>query len=70
MATDTLDESIEQVAQGVGYAASCTGISLGCYVNWLDQHANAVLALCGIGSLLIAIAGFGVSWYYKHRNSK
>jgi hypothetical protein len=56
---------IEHLAQGVGYAATTACAGLTCWVNWLDHHADAVIALSAIASALVAIAGFAVSWHYK-----
>lgn len=37
---------------------------------WLAEHQQAIGALCALGGLAIALAGFIVHWAYLHRGSK
>ena len=62
-------EPIAQIAQSIGYTATtlCTGLT--CWVNWLDHHADAVIAVSALASAAVAIAGFAVSFYYKRKAS-
>lgn len=57
-------EHIEQVATAVADKVTLGGASTG-VVGWLMD--NNVLGLIGV---CIALAGFVVNWYYKHKDDK
>lgn len=57
-------EHIEQVATAVADKATIGGAGTG-FLGWLME--NNVLGLLGV---LIALAGFLVNWYYKHKHYK
>lgn len=57
-------EHIEQVATTVADKVTITGASTG-VVGWIMN--NNVLGLIGV---CIALAGFLVNWYYKHKHYK
>lgn len=53
----------------VSYLASAAATIAGT-VTWLNDNAQAVGAICAIGGLVVAIATFGITWYYKRKESK
>lgn len=55
-----------QVAQKGGAAVATTG---GLWV-WLAENAQAIGVLCAMIGALVAIGGFLVNWYYRHKASK
>lgn len=57
-------DHIEQVATAVADKVTIGGASTG-FLGWLLD--NNVLGLIGVG---IALAGFLVNWYYKHKHYK
>lgn len=57
---------IAQTAERSGFALATGG---GAWA-WFAENAQAIGAVCALAGLLIAAAGFAVSWYYLHKKSK
>lgn len=59
-------QNVMQNATDVSYAASAIAAITGT-LTWLNDNAGAVGALCAIGGLIVAVATFGLNWYYKRK---
>lgn len=64
--TTTGAKVAQTVAQGAAVGGG-TGIAL---LPFLNENADAILALCGIGGFLIALAGLLIQWFYTHRRHR
>lgn len=58
-----------QVAQSAERLGSATAAGGGMWI-WLAENHEAIAALGVIIGAVVAVAGFGVHWWYLHRNSK
>ena len=59
-------DHVQQVADGMekGGAGVAVGSWIASGVSYLDHHAQAVLAVCGIVGMLVGVVGLLLKWAY------
>lgn len=65
MSTPLMQQVAVTAERGGGVLVASGGVWL-----WLAEHQQAIGALCALGGLVVALAGFFVHWAYLHRGSK
>ena len=64
------EQTVAQKAiAGMQYGGSTVAAGGG-FMAFLNENAQAIGALVGLGGLAVAVAGFGIGWIYKHKHYK
>lgn len=59
----------QKTIAGMQYGGSTVAAGGG-LMAFLNENAQAIGAIVGLGGLCVAVAGFGVGWLYKHKHYK
>ena len=62
-------QTIEHVAATAEKGGSVFAVFTGS-IAFLNENAAAVGAICAIGGLIVAIAGFIVNWHYQKKRNE
>lgn len=63
-------KNIADLAQGIGYTSASIAPGTYVWIEYLDNHYQAFMALGVLVSTLIAILSFGLSWYFRAKAFK